>query len=80
MKDTHPNIEKKFRELMMAKSGSERMMMGMSMFDDACSIATSAIQMAYPNISPAELRQQLFLRCYGHEFSKQKVSEILKRL
>jgi hypothetical protein len=35
MLDTHPDIAIRFRELMMRKSGEQRLLMGCSMYDTA---------------------------------------------
>lgn len=50
------------REMMMARSGAERMMMGASMFD----AARALILASFPqNLSEDELRRRLLERTYG---------------
>ncbi len=43
MNDTHPDVAVRFRDLMMSKTGQERLLMGCSMYDTAKQIVRSAI-------------------------------------
>ncbi|MBL7135505.1 MAG: hypothetical protein ISS81_02790 [Candidatus Marinimicrobia bacterium] len=70
MKDTDFVIEERFREMMMRKSGEERMLMGFSMYETAKQFVVSSIKNNNPNISLSELRQEIFLRFYGNDFNK----------
>jgi len=70
VKDTDFVIEERFREMMMRKSGEERMLMGFSMYETAKQFVVSSIKNNNPNISLSELRQEIFLRFYGNDFNK----------
>ncbi len=70
MNDTHPDVAIRFRELMMRKSGEQRLLMGCSMYDTAKQIVRSAIYNSRPGITDAELKKEIFLRFYGQEFSQ----------
>ena len=70
MKDTDFVIEERFREMMMRKSGEERMLMGFSMYETAKQFVISSIKNNNPDISLSELRQEIFLRFYGNDFNK----------
>ena len=70
MNDTHPEIAVRFRNLIMSKTGQERLLMGCSMFDTAKEIVRSSIFNNHPGISETEMRKKLFLRFYGREFSR----------
>ena len=62
MNDTPPEIEKKVREMIMARSGEERLMMGSRMFD----AAREMILASFPaGLSEVELKKRLFERVYG---------------
>jgi hypothetical protein len=62
MNDTPPEIEKKVRELIMARSGEERLIMGALMFD----AAREMILASFPaGLSEGELKKRLFERVYG---------------
>jgi len=80
MNDTHPEIAVRFRELMMSKSGEERLVMGCSMYDTAKRIALSAIRNRRPGITDAEIKKEIFLRFYGPEFSKADREKLLSAL
>ena len=80
MNDTHPDIAIRFRDLMMSKSGEERLLMGFSMYDAAREIVHSAILAQRHGITPEEMRQEVFLRFYGSEFSQTDKEKILSVL
>ena len=69
MNDTHPEVAARFRDLMMAKSGQQRLLMGCSMYDTAKQIVQSALRSRHPAITPEEMKKEIFLRFYGHQFS-----------
>jgi hypothetical protein len=62
MNDTLPEIEQKMHELIMARSGAERLRMGASMFESAKAIIISSLP---KNLPEDELKRQLFRRIYG---------------
>lgn len=69
MNDTSPEIEQLVRERLMARSGSERFVMGARMFDAARQMILASL----PKDLPAdELRARLFERIYG-----QKLEEVV---
>ena len=70
MNDTHPEVAAQFRDLMKARSNEQRLLMGCSMFDTAKQIVQSAIYSQHPEITPEEMRKEIFLRFYGLEFSQ----------
>jgi len=51
MNDTPPEIEKKIHEMMMARSGAERLIMGSSMFDAARRIVLASLPKKYCRMS-----------------------------
>jgi hypothetical protein len=80
MNDTHPEIAALFRKLMMQKSGEQRLVMGCSMYDAAVQIVRSSICNANPDITEEQMRKEIFMRFYGHEFSKADRDRILSAL
>ncbi len=70
MFDTHPEIAARFRDLMMSKTGQERLLMGCSMYDTAKRIVLSAVRDRRPGITDVEMRKEIFLRFYGQEFNE----------
>ena len=62
MNDTPLEIEERFREMMMARSGAERLIMGASMFDAAREIVLASLPKDLPE---EELKRRLFERIYG---------------
>jgi len=80
MFDTHPDIAIQFRDLMMSKSGQERLLMGCSMYDTAKEIVRSAIYNGRPGITDKEMKKEIFLRFYGKEFSQANREKFLSAL
>lgn len=80
MKDTHPDIEEIFVSRMMALTGSERMIMGCSMFEAAKSMVKSAILRENPALSERELKAELFMRFYKEGYDEAQAEHIRKSL
>jgi hypothetical protein len=80
MNDTHPEMAIRFRELMMCKTGQERLLMGFSMYDSAKEIVRSSIYNNYPGITEAEMKIKIFSRFYGHEFSQPEKEKLISEL
>ncbi len=80
MFDTHPEIAVRFRDLMMSKTGQERLLMGCSMYETAKQIVRSAIYNSRPGITDAELKREIFLRFYGQEFNEADKKKMLSVL
>ena len=80
MNDTHPEVAAQFRDLMMRKSGEQRLLMGCSMYDTAKQIVRSAIYNSRPGITDAEIKKEIFLRFYGLEFSQADREKFLSAL
>jgi len=62
MNDTSPEIAELVRQKLMARSGSERFVMGTRMFDAARTVVVASLP---AGLAPDELRRQLFQRVYG---------------
>jgi len=80
MNDTPPEIERKYLEMLMERSGEERLKMGCSMHSTARALVKASVLEKDPLASPAALRQALFLRFYGHEFDSETRDKILLAL
>lgn len=68
MNDTGVLMQSKYYQLIMAKSGEERLLMGCSMYDTAKRIVRSAIVNQNPGITDEKMREEIFYRFYGNEF------------
>jgi hypothetical protein len=62
MNDTSPEIAELVRLKLMARSGSERFIMGTRMFDAARAMVLASLP---AGLSSDELKRQLFQRVYG---------------
>ena len=80
MNDTHPEVAVRFRELMMGKTGQERLLMGCSMYDTAKEIVRSSIYNRRPGITEADMRREIFLRFYGQDFSRAEREKLMSVL
>jgi hypothetical protein len=80
MNDTHPDVDDKYRNLIMSKTGQERLLMGCSMFDAAKEIVRSSIYNNHPGISEAGMRKEIFLRFYGQEFCQLEKEKMILAL
>ena len=80
MNDTRPEIAEKYRQMLLSRSGEERLRMGSSMNATARALIRASVRAKDPQASPATLRRALFLRFYGHEFGAEERERILARL
>ena len=80
MKDTSAKVEKKFRSMMLARSGEERLKMGCSMHAMSKALVKASILEKDPNARPAKVKQALFLRFYGDDFEPKERKRILLAL
>jgi len=77
MKDTSAAMEARYRDMLMRRSGTERLKMGCSMLATARALARASVQARDPSVSPTSLRRELFLHFYRSDFG---VSDQLKLL
>ncbi len=80
MNDTDPGIDRRFRQLIMARSQEERLIIGCSMFGAAKQIVKDAILDQNPGITPQRMKEEIFLRFYGMEFNNEEKEKILSVL
>ncbi len=77
MNDTSPEVEARYRTMLMQRSGEERLTMGCSMYATARALVEASIRERDPHVSPQSLRRAVFLRFYGHEFDAADREQIL---
>ena len=80
MNDTNESVQFKYKSMLMEQASEERLRMGCSMFMAAKEIVRSSIVNQNPKISEQELKKQIFLRFYEHEFTQEKREKILMEL
>ena len=80
MKDTSPAIERRFRSMLMQRTGAERLKMGCSMHATAQALAKAYISGQHPDARRGKLKRLLFLHFYGADFTPQQRKKILSAL
>ena len=81
MNDTTLQMEKRFRELMMALSPGERVAMACRMFSTAKALVIAGLQAEGVDAQNADdLRERIFLRFYGQDFGQAEKARIVQRL
>lgn len=80
MNDTSPMVERRFRELLLRRSGEERLKMGCSMHATAQALVRASVLEKDPMASPATVRRALFLRFYSQYFDADTREKILRAL
>ena len=80
MNDTHPDVAIRFRDIMMSKTGQQRLLMGFSMYDTTRQIVRSAIYNSRSEITDEEMKKEIFLRFYGNDFSRADREKFLSTL
>jgi predicted ABC-class ATPase len=77
MKDTSPEMDARYRDMLMQRSGEERLKMGCAMRETARAFAEASILEQDLQATPEAVRKGLFLRFYGHEFNAESREKIL---
>ncbi|WP_413935520.1 hypothetical protein [Nitrospira sp. BLG_1] len=77
MNDTPPEVEERYRAMLMQRTGEERLIMGCAMRDTARKLVEASLRVQNPSATEAEIRKGLFLRFYGHEFDAPTCDKIL---
>ena len=80
MEDTSDAMERKYRDMLLKRSGAERLKMGCSMHAMAQALVRASALQANPSASHASLRKVLFLRFYGQDFDAATRKRILRSL
>lgn len=76
-RDTTPDMAERYRRLLMARPGEDRLRMGCDMLDAAIEMFFATLP---PEMPERERRAQLFLRFYGREFSPDARERIAARI
>jgi hypothetical protein len=77
MKDTPPEMDVRYRAMLMQRSGEERLKMGCAMRETARALVESSLLEQDPQATPETVRKGIFLRFYGHEFDAKSREKIL---
>ena len=77
MKDTSPEMDARYQDMLMQRSGEERLMMGCAMRETARTLVEASIREQDPQATIETVRKGLFLRFYGHEFDADSRTKIL---
>lgn len=77
MNDTSEIIREKLAIEYSLRSGEEKLLMALSMFETAREMIIASLP---KDISESELRKELFLRFYGNDFDDEEKARIIKRL
>ncbi len=78
MNDTSPEVLKKMQEIMMSKTGEEKLLMRFSMFSFARQIAKASILEEFgEQASPQLIKRELFLRFYKQDLDNDEIERII---
>lgn len=77
MNDTSDLIREKLAAEYSSRSGEEKLLMALSMFETARELVIASLP---KDISESELRKELFLRFYGNDFDEDEKIKIIQRL
>lgn len=79
MKEKTTSSERRYEDMLMARSGAERVRMACDMFDAARSLVIAGMPSDEPRDSKA-MRRYVFLAFYGNEFTDAQKEKILTHL
>lgn len=73
-------MEVLYRELLMRRSGEDRVLMAGRMFDSARTLALAGLEAQGLTATAAEARAALFLRFYGRDFDDKTRNRIAEKI
>jgi hypothetical protein len=77
MTDTPPEMDARYRAMLMQRTGEARLIMGCAMRDTARALVEASLLEQDPHATVETIRKGLFLRFYGHEFDTETRAKIL---
>jgi hypothetical protein len=77
MNDTPPEIDERYRAMLLQRTGEERLIMGCAMRDTARAMVEASLRQQDRNATVETIRKGVFLRFYGHEFDQETCAKIL---
>ena len=80
MRDTPPDVDARYRRMLLERSGEDRLRMGFSMYATARALVVASILAKEPEASPARIREAIFLRFYGRDFDQATRERIIATL
>jgi hypothetical protein len=80
MNDTSPEMAQKMCEMIQQKSPIERLKMGCSMYKTSKKLVVQAIRKNNPNLSNADLREEIFKAFYRNDFDTETLERIILHL
>jgi hypothetical protein len=80
VKDTPDEVERTYQEMLMQRSGEERLRMGSRMFDVARRLIRASLGDPDGRDSSSDMRVALFLRIYGADFDAAARERIVAEL
>ena len=80
MRDTPPDVDARYRQMLLARPGEDRLRMGFSMYATARALVVASILAKEPDASPERIREAIFLRFYGRDFDRATRERIVSAL
>ncbi len=80
MRDTPPEVEQRYRKMLMSRTPAERLKMASRMFDSARKLVIAGILREGNRLDASQLRAQLFLRMYGCDFTAAEREKIIEKI
>ena len=80
MRDTPADVDTRYRQMLLARPGEDRLRMGFSMYATARALVVASILAKEPEASPERIREAIFLRFYGRDFDQATRERIVATL
>ena len=77
-RDTSQAMDRRYREMLLARSGEERFLMGCSMYATARQLVEAGLRGLDPTVTESDLRVGVFRRFYGRDLSAEKMDRVIR--
>jgi len=78
--DTPAHVEQLYRDMLMSRSGAERLRMACGMFETAKALIRASLEAPAGLADSADMRVRLFYRIYGGDFDARTAARIAAHL
>jgi len=76
MRDTAKQTEKRYNEMLLSRTPSERLRMASRMYASSKKLVISGLHDEDDKLDPSQLKWRLFLRMYGSDFTATEIEKI----
>ena len=80
MNDTPKSVTKRISEMLASRTSAERLKMASGMFESGKKLLRAGLLQENKNLTEMQLREKIFTRLYGEDFSNKEIHQIFRAI